>query len=424
MASLAEIAAIGDSKAKAAAYSTFIDVAIARGDVAALKSTVDALLLESTPVTAARPLLKYLGEQIDQKLEDGLKAEEVCTHGLGRIAARGVDVFEEADFWLRWSLYRVYVGDEDFLRAASVLSQARLECSAFSDKDRASAYVRVAQNYFKGGDEVSADRYLKRAGESIYKADDAPLMMQWRSLQALIADSKRKFLEAASAYIQIVREASGMANDEELVTFLEKAAVCAVLAPAGPQRTRVLGVLVRDERIGQIKPVVGSMLTRVYHERLIPLADATAFEAGLQTHQRALTSDGTSIVAKALVEHNLLAASRLYSSISFVRLGELLGISPAAAEKTAARMIGEKRLAAALDQVGGYVDFALAPPPAPSSSTGASSQDASASAGSGGISSGATGRLLAWDGSIKEALAGLAEAADAIMQRHPQLKPF
>lgn len=69
-----------------------------------------------------------------------------------------------------------------------------------------------------------------------------------------------------------------------------------------------------------------------------------AFAEGLRPHQKAVTSDGTTVLERAVVEHNLAAASRLYNNIYFVELGQLLGVPPATGETIAARMIAEDRL--------------------------------------------------------------------------------
>ncbi len=69
-----------------------------------------------------------------------------------------------------------------------------------------------------------------------------------------------------------------------------------------------------------------------------------AFAEGLQAHQKAVTADGTTVLERAVVEHNLAAASRLYTNIFFAELGQLLGVPPASAEKVASRMITEGRL--------------------------------------------------------------------------------
>ena len=48
----------------------------------------------------------------------------------------------------------------------------------------------------------------------------------------------------------------------------------------------------------------------------------------LQTHQKATMSDGSTILEHAVIEHNLLAASKLYNNITFSGLGALLEIPP------------------------------------------------------------------------------------------------
>jgi len=60
---------------------------------------------------------------------------------------------------------------------------------------------------------------------------------------------------------------------------------------------------------------------------------------------------------KAVIEHNLLSASKLYNNISFVELGHLLDIPSDQAEKTAANMIMENRLKGSIDQIHAVIYF-------------------------------------------------------------------
>ena len=68
------------------------------------------------------------------------------------------------------------------------------------------------------------------------------------------------------------------------------------------------------------------------------------FSRQLRPHQMAMLPDGTTVLARAVIEHNLAAASRLYTCIYFDQLGTLLGVPDSAAEATAARMVQEDRL--------------------------------------------------------------------------------
>ena len=75
-------------------------------------------------------------------------------------------------------------------------------------------------------------------------------------------------------------------------------------------------------------------------------AQVAAFAQGLRPHQKAVTADGSTVLERAVVEHNLAAAGRLYMNIYFAELGALLGVSADKAEGVASRMIAENRLQA------------------------------------------------------------------------------
>ena len=76
-----------------------------------------------------------------------------------------------------------------------------------------------------------------------------------------------------------------------------------------------------------------------------------------ETHQLAAGDDGLTVLSRAVSEHNLLSASKLYNNISVAELGALLGVGRDRAERTAAKMISEGRMAGSIDQVDGVVTF-------------------------------------------------------------------
>ena len=80
------------------------------------------------------------------------------------------------------------------------------------------------------------------------------------------------------------------------------------------------------------------------------MAQVEAFAATLATHQKATLEDGSTVLDRAVIEHNMLATSKLYANISFDQLGLLLGIDAAKAERMAASMLMEKRLNGFIDQ--------------------------------------------------------------------------
>ena len=66
---------------------------------------------------------------------------------------------------------------------------------------------------------------------------------------------------------------------------------------------------------------------------------------------------GSSILDRAVTEHNLLAASKLYNNITFTELGALLEVDPLRAEKIASQMITEGRMNGSIDQIDSIVHF-------------------------------------------------------------------
>lgn len=60
---------------------------------------------------------------------------------------------------------------------------------------------------------------------------------------------------------------------------------------------------------------------------------------------------------RAVIEHNLLSASKLYNNITFEELGALLEIPPSKAEKIASQMISEGRMCGFIDQIDYILHF-------------------------------------------------------------------
>ena len=54
----------------------------------------------------------------------------------------------------------------------------------------------------------------------------------------------------------------------------------------------------------------------MYLERILSRQEVDAFAKGLKPHQMALLPDGTTVLERAVVQHNILSASKLYNNIS------------------------------------------------------------------------------------------------------------
>ena len=85
-----------------------------------------------------------------------------------------------------------------------------------------------------------------------------------------------------------------LVSDADLDAALSAAVTCAVLAPPGPARTRVLAGLGRDERSARL-PLSG-VLASVRSQRLLTREDAAALDSALtMPHHRAVGGDGATV---------------------------------------------------------------------------------------------------------------------------------
>lgn len=169
-------------------------------------------------------------------------------------------------------------------------------------------------------------------------------------------------MEAALRYYELSqtetgRELSGgkVFGEADLSAALTNAITCAILAAAGPQRSRVLATLYKDERCNAL-PIFPTM-EKVYLERILRREEVDAFSLTLRPHQLAAGADGLTVLTRAVSEHNLLSASKLYNNITVTALGQLLSVDAEQAERTAARMISEGRMKGFIDQVENIINF-------------------------------------------------------------------
>lgn len=198
---------------------------------------------------------------------------------------------------------------------------------------------------------------------------------------ARILDSQRRFNEAGYKYHEL-SYVPDLAEEDRLAA-LGAAVTCAILAPAGPQRSRLLATLYRDDRSQNLAE--HPILAATFLEHIIKPALVNEFEANLKPHQLAklpavakLPAGGAAdeeedlpgknakrgpetVLDRAIMEHNLLSASKIYSNITFKGLGLLLSLTPAAAENMARTMIQQHRLKGSIDQVDRLIIFDAAP---------------------------------------------------------------
>merc|ERR1712179_599210 len=317
-----------------------------------LKIFVEALVNENVSLVISRQILSEFCAHLS-KLTD-LVSRQAAHYTLEKVQPRVIS-FEEQVAAIRQHLAGIYERETNWREAANVLVGIPLETAQkqYSNDYKLETYLKIARLYLEDEDPVQAEAYINRASLLQAESKNEDLQIIYKVCQGRVLDYKRKFIEAASRYNELSYKTA--IHDSERITALKNATICTILAAAGQQRSRMLATLYKDERCQQLSCF--NILEKMYLDRLIKRTELTEFETLLQAHQKALTADGSTILEHAVIEHNLLAASKLYNNITFEGLGALLEIAPNKAERIASRMITEERMNGHIDQIDSVVHF-------------------------------------------------------------------
>jgi len=230
--------------------------------------------------------------------------KDVAVYALERLQPRVVS-FEEQVTVIRERLAAIFEAEENWALAARTLAAIPLDSGnrVLDDDYKVRKYVHIAQLYLEIDDPVQAEAYINRASLIITPETEAGLRLRHKVCYARILDSKRKFLEAAVRYYQLSQvahlELGGSKVDEsELLKALTAAVTCAILAPAGPQRSRFLATLYKDERSSKLG--IFSVLEKTFMERVLERHEVVSFAQTLAPHQMAKLDDGARARARRL----------------------------------------------------------------------------------------------------------------------------
>eukprot|EP00903_Cladosiphon_okamuranus_P014416 g13382.t1 len=364
---LAAIAGIMDQRERTTRYKTLGEELAAGGRIDDVQTMFSHLLGSGVPQVVSRQCCAHLAQEACA-LADGDPEGfiSLCEFCLDRMQGQ-TGVHDTAEFVLRHKLFDELLKKEEFMDAANCLGKLNLDSSSgktYSDAQKAEVWVKVAEAYLESDETDAADNFCNKASTAMQDVTDVALQLRYRTTGARILDAHRKFLDASVRFyeLSLAHTMEIEVATDDLLQLLGKAITCAVLGKAGPQRSRQMGVLLRDERVETLARVPGfsthaQVLTKMYTEQILRKHEMEAFEESLMDHQKAITAEGLPIPERAVMEHNMVASSRIYDNVSFKELGMLLQIPCQQAEKVAARMITEGRLRGTIDQIEGLLQF-------------------------------------------------------------------
>jgi COP9 signalosome complex subunit 4 len=274
---------------------------------------------------------------------------------LDQISLRSA-AFEEQITSLRETLATVLEAQHDFMEAARILQAIPLESGqrSISNEYKLQIYIRILRCLLEEDETAEADAYLNRASHLVTPTTKSELLVHFKLCQARIFDARRRFIDAGTKYFELSLMSDQIAADERQAC-LAAALVCAVLSPAGPARSALLSTLYAGEETRALEHF--SILEKMFLERLITPQELELFASTLRPHQMALLPDGTTVLTRAAIEHNVLAAAKVYDNVATDTLAKLLDLTPAKAERFARGMIESGRLKGKIDQVSGIIEF-------------------------------------------------------------------
>ncbi|KAI9001005.1 hypothetical protein BD414DRAFT_451916 [Trametes punicea] len=375
-----------NQKDKQTAYLSLLSEVLSRDDQSTVAVDIHTLVdnvvnQESVGLVISRSVLSELVKALSEgRIKNRDQRKRIVEDTLSIVHPRIVS-YEEQVNSLRFQLADILEEEEQWSDAARVLMGISLDSGqrALPDEEKFRVYVRIVRLLLEDEDSVEAERYYNRAALLAHNTTAKETLLQFKLCQARISDYSRKFLEAAARYHELswVPEI----DEEERKQMLSAAMTCAILAPAGPNRSRVLASLCRDERTTELPSY--NILLKMFHDRILRPNEIKEFEGTLKPHQLAKisissndrlasavaeddqASDPTistrkgpsTVLDRAVMEHNLLASSKIYNNITFRGLGALLDLTPGAAETMARRMIEQGRLKGTIDQVEKLISF-------------------------------------------------------------------
>lgn len=403
MSSCQKIFALNKNQ-KLAAYEKLAQELFKKKNVDELEAMVDHMLNKEgneqygriylTPPIMEK-LLKLLGG-VDVEEDDQIELEDLLPlmERLVPIIRKKGEAFPDALMSSISLLGALYMAEDDFKKAAFAYTSFKFNAyraKAATPSRQVEWHVDTAEAWLEVDEVGSASQAIKKAQQNIKQVKDADLLVRYRTVYARVLDADRKFLEAARAYQLLTQDAQGIFDGSDILKTLGKAVVCAILANAGPARSRVLAMLFSDSRTKDLGTC--GLLEKMFKGQIVRDDEVKDFAGILEPHQNATTASGRTVLQNSIVSHNLFAASNIYNNIKFDQLGSLLGLTAQQAEGLAQQMIEAGSMKAVIDQIKGVVEF--------------ENDEVSA------------GTLSVWDNQIQNLCLGVNSVLDSISSKHP-----
>jgi PCI domain len=301
-------------------------------------------------------ILPIVLARIEECVNDEL-IESVCNNLLSTIVTfsngRFIDSF---DFKIRVILFKVFVSQADYSKAALTLSSVR--SNSLSSSENLYVLLKSAQYYLKDENEANADKFIRRAGELIAQLKSASTeavekeyLLLYYSISGQLFELRGRFLEALHRYMELCSSdnVAEMVQPEDLVFFYIQALLCIFYLPKSNfklQLTSLLKLKTTMKSFFAFLPAIFQSLERkIQYSQIITPQEASLIVPHLSPSHLVLTSDFIRLFDKVIYEHNIFCLFQTYTSISIDRLSQILNVSDKnLVEKILTKMVYDRKL--------------------------------------------------------------------------------
>ena len=345
---------LGDPSLRQSKAQALVKEFFTAQNVNGAKQLLQDLLQSDLPVPQLRQIFSGIVDQMHILSNNSML--DLGAFCLDSLSAR-MSSFEEEELRIRDYIYDVYCARKDYTSAARVLSAINFEAisRSLSLDNKCDKYIKIAECYLEAGESAYAEQYNFKAGQMIEDCTEISTKLRYKVCHARVLDSNKDFLPAARNYFILSQEGKYGVMESDLLQLLQCAITCAILAKAGPQRSRLLASLYKDERSAHLENY--DILEKLFMQRIIKRPDVEKFSEKLQEHHKALLSSGKTVLETAMIGHNIVAISNIYCNLTFQELGDILQVGAIEAEHFVADMVQEGRIKAIIDQRAGLVEF-------------------------------------------------------------------
>lgn len=221
--------------------------------------------------------------------------EDVANQSLMLMKQSQVNL-DEASYIIRDLLFDYYVQCGQYADAAATLSAVNLDSTArpFADEEKADIYIKCAETYLEADMAVEAEVFMNKSSPFINAVVSWTVQLRYKVTFARVQDANRKFVEAALRYYELSTLENENVVQEDLLVLLAKAITCAILSKAGVQRTRILALIGKDERLSDLEhnpkySVHAAIVQKMFREQIIKADELKQLEESLADHQKAVS---------------------------------------------------------------------------------------------------------------------------------------